>query len=181
MQTTAKYPAPLSTLNLKTIPTLIEHFKTKIGLSDHSRDPIIGPVTAVALGATIIEKHFTLDNKLPGPDHSFALLPDELKIMVKSIRDCEKSLGVGKKIVQPEEVELREVCCGWISSALQEQEPCSPIRQTSYRRQPFPLWDWFYARHEAFLEKVTGEAEHEAFRRYSVWVLRFTGVRLSPR
>ncbi len=108
MQTTAKYPAPLSTLNLKTIPTLIEHFKTKIGLSDHSRDPIIGPVAAVALGATIIEKHFTLDNKLPGPDHSFALLPDELKIMVKSIHDCEKSLGDGKKIVQPEEVELRE-------------------------------------------------------------------------
>jgi len=61
-----------------------------------------------ALGATIIEKHFTLDNKLLGPDHSFALMPDELKIMIKSIRDCEKSLGVGKKIVQPEEVELRE-------------------------------------------------------------------------
>jgi sialic acid synthase SpsE len=108
MQTTAKYPAPLSTLNLKTISTLIDHFKIKVGLSDHSRDPIIGPVSAVALGAKIIEKHFTLDNKLPGPDHFFALMPNELKIMVQSIRGCEKSLGSGIKVVLPEEIELRE-------------------------------------------------------------------------
>ena len=107
MQVTAKYPAPLSTLNLKVIPNLIKRFNISVGLSDHSTDPIIGPVAAVALGATIIEKHFTLNKNLPGPDHSFALTPEQLKIMVKSIRDCETSLGSGNKIVQKEEQELR--------------------------------------------------------------------------
>ena len=107
MQVTAKYPAPLSTLNLKVIPKLVEQFNVPVGLSDHSIDPVIGPVAAVALGATIIEKHFTLNKKLPGPDHSFALTPDQLKLMVKSIRDCESSLGTGEKTVQKEELELR--------------------------------------------------------------------------
>jgi len=108
LQTTAKYPAPLSTLNLKVIPELRKQFNVPIGLSDHSREPIIGPVAAVALGATIIEKHFTLNNELPGPDHSFAITPSELKTMVKAIRNCEECLGSGKKIVQNEEMELRK-------------------------------------------------------------------------
>lgn len=108
MQCTAKYPAPLSTLNLKTIPGLVRRFGVPVGLSDHSRDPIIGPVGAVVLGASIIEKHFTLDNKLPGPDHSFAILPEELKQMVKAIRDCEESLGESIKGVQETERELRD-------------------------------------------------------------------------
>jgi sialic acid synthase SpsE len=108
MQCTAKYPAPLSTLNLKVIPELINRFNVPVGLSDHSRDHIIGPVGAVALGATIIEKHFTLHNKLPGPDHSFAITPDELKQMVKAIRQIEQASGSGKKEVQKEERELRE-------------------------------------------------------------------------
>ena len=108
MQTTAKYPAPLSSLNIKAIQTLKEKFKIPVGFSDHSRDPIIGPVTAVALGASIIEKHFTLHNNLPGPDHSFALMPEELKTMVKAIRNCEESLGTGEKIIQKEENELRD-------------------------------------------------------------------------
>ena len=67
----------------------------------------MGPVTAVALGATIIEKHFTLNKNLPGPDHQFALIPEQLKTMIKSIRGCEASLGSGNKIVQKEEKELR--------------------------------------------------------------------------
>jgi N-acetylneuraminate synthase len=108
MQCTAKYPAPLSTLNLNVIPKLIKRFNIPVGLSDHSRNPIIGPVGAVALGATIIEKHFTLHNKLPGPDHSFAITPDELKQMVKAIRQIEQALGSGTKKVQREEIELRE-------------------------------------------------------------------------
>jgi len=107
LQTTAKYPAPISSLNLKTIPRLKEQFKVPVGLSDHSRDPILGPITAVALGATIIEKHFTLHKKLPGPDHSFAINPEELKKMVKAIRDCETSLGTGEKNVLTIESELR--------------------------------------------------------------------------
>ena len=107
MQCTAKYPAPLSTLNLNVIPEFINRFNIPIGLSDHSRDPIIGPIGAVALGATIIEKHFTLNNKLPGPDHSFAIMPDELKQMVKAIRQIEHALGSGTKEIQAEERELR--------------------------------------------------------------------------
>lgn len=108
MQCTAKYPAPLSALNLKVIPDLINRFNISVGLSDHSRDPIIGPIGAVALGATIIEKHFTLHNKLPGPDHSFAVTPDELKQMVRAIRQIEQALGSGNKVIQREERELRE-------------------------------------------------------------------------
>lgn len=107
MQCTAKYPAPLSTVNLKVIPELIKRFRVPVGLSDHSREPIIGPIGAVTLGATIIEKHFTLHNKLPGPDHPFAITPNELKQMVKSIRQIEQALGSGVKEVQHEEKELR--------------------------------------------------------------------------
>lgn len=108
MQTTAKYPAPLQTLNLNVILTLQKKYGVSVGLSDHSKNPIIGPVAAVALGATIIEKHFTLDNKLPGPDHFFALNANELKTMVTSIRDCEISLGSNEKSIQPEEIELNQ-------------------------------------------------------------------------
>jgi len=107
MQNTAKYPAPFSTLNLRVIPTLKKIFDVPVGLSDHSRDPILAPVAAVALGATIIEKHFTLDNKLPGPDHSFAITSEELKKMVEAIRNCEDSLGSEDKFVQKDEEELR--------------------------------------------------------------------------
>src|SRR3989338_1585051 len=107
MHTIAKYPAPLNSLNLRMIPNLIKKFGVQVGLSDHSKDPIIAPVAAVALGASIIEKHFTLHKQLPGPDHSFALTPEELKKMVSCVRDCEKTLGTGEKIVQIEEEELR--------------------------------------------------------------------------
>jgi N-acetylneuraminate synthase len=107
MQTTAKYPAPLPALNLKVIATLMKRFGVPVGLSDHSRDPVIGPVAAVALGATMIEKHFTLSNSLPGPDHAFALIPGELKEMVRAIRDAEQTLGSGEKSVLAEELELR--------------------------------------------------------------------------
>ena len=107
MQVTAKYPAPLHSLNLGAIKHLIDEFDIPVGLSDHSRDPLLAPIAAVALGASIIEKHYTLHNKLPGPDHSFAVTPDELKKMVSAIRGCEESLGTGTKIIQPEENELR--------------------------------------------------------------------------
>lgn len=108
LHTISKYPAPLSSLNLQIIHELQEKFNVTVGFSDHSRDPVIGPVTAVAMGGKIIEKHFTLHNKLPGPDHGFALTPNELKIMVKSIRDCELTLNSNKKNILPEELELRE-------------------------------------------------------------------------
>lgn len=108
MQCTARYPAPLESLNLKAIMQLQERFQVPVGFSDHSRDPIVAPVAAVALGARVIEKHFTLHNRLPGPDHIFALCPDELVRMVSAIRDAEKTLGSGEKEVHADEQELRE-------------------------------------------------------------------------
>jgi len=106
LQCTASYPAPLESLNLRVIPWIKERFDVVSGLSDHSREPTIAPVAAVVLGARVIEKHYTLDNRLPGPDHSFALLPDELKALVDNIRAVEKVLGSGVKNVQPVEGEL---------------------------------------------------------------------------
>lgn len=109
MQCTAKYPAPFLALNLRAIHTLIRRFwGVSCGFSDHSLDPVIGPVAAVALGAKVIEKHFTLSNRLAGPDHRFALTPAKLSRMVRAIRDCEAALGTGQKVVLPEEKELRD-------------------------------------------------------------------------
>lgn len=107
MQCTAAYPAPLDSLNLRSIATMKRTFGLPVGLSDHSRDPLVGPLTAVGLGANLIEKHFTLSNELPGPDHRFALEPDELSLVVQKLRAAELTLGSGKKVVQPVETELR--------------------------------------------------------------------------
>lgn len=106
MQCTAKYPAPPSSLNLKVILELEDRFGVPVGLSDHSRDPVLAPVAAVALGARVIEKHFTLHNRLPGPDHPFAVTPPELEDLVRAVRACEESLGTGRKEVLSEEEEL---------------------------------------------------------------------------
>jgi sialic acid synthase SpsE/RimJ/RimL family protein N-acetyltransferase len=107
LQCTACYPADPKSLNLIAIPWLKQRFHLSIGLSDHSRHPLYAPVAAVALGATVIEKHFTLDNALPGPDHAFAILPQELKEMVKAIRETELMRGEAVKDIDPSEIELR--------------------------------------------------------------------------
>lgn len=108
MQCTAAYPAPLESLNVRAVAALKSAFGFPTGLSDHSRDPWLGPVAAVAAGANLIEKHFTLDNHLPGPDHAFAVEPDELAEMVRRIRQTEQVLGSGVKRMQPTEKELRD-------------------------------------------------------------------------
>ena len=107
LQCTAKYPTPLEALNAQALVTLREHFELPTGLSDHSRDPLVGPMTAVALGACVIEKHFTLSNQLPGPDHAFAVEPDELAELVRRVREVEAALGSGRKEVLEAEQELR--------------------------------------------------------------------------
>jgi N-acetylneuraminate synthase len=107
MQCTAAYPAPLESLNVRAVATMKSTFGMPVGLSDHSRDPLVGPLAAVALGANLIEKHFTLSNDLPGPDHRFALEPAELRLMIQKVRDTEKTLGNGQKLMQPIEAELR--------------------------------------------------------------------------
>jgi N-acetylneuraminate synthase len=106
MQCTAKYPAPLSSLNLATIPEMARRFGVSVGLSDHSREAVAGPLAAVALGARAIEKHFTLDNRLPGPDHRFALTPAELKDMVRAVREASEARGSAIKSVGAAEAEL---------------------------------------------------------------------------
>lgn len=108
MQCTAKYPAPFSSLNLRAIPKLCLCYRVPVGLSDHSLDPIVAPVAAVALGASLIEKHFTLSQRLQGPDHAFAIEPHDLEKMVRSIRNCEQTLGDGLKRVLGEEKELHQ-------------------------------------------------------------------------
>ena len=107
LQCTAKYPAPLSALNLRTLARMQAEFGVFVGLSDHSREPLPGPMAAVALGACVIEKHFTLSNTLPGPDHAYALEPEELLVLIGKVREVEQTLGSGEKEPQPEEAELR--------------------------------------------------------------------------
>ncbi len=92
LKCTSAYPASPEEMNLRTIPHLAQAFSVPAGLSDHSLG-IALPVAAVALGATIIEKHFTLSRSRPGPDSSFSLEPHEFKEMVRAIRQTEKALG----------------------------------------------------------------------------------------
>lgn len=100
-----EYPTPFEEVNLKAMLHIRDTFGVRVGYSDHTLG-IEVPVAAVALGAEIIEKHFTLDNKMTGPDHSASLEPDELKSMVKAIRNIEKAIaGSGKK--EPTESEKR--------------------------------------------------------------------------
>lgn len=92
LQCTSSYPAPISEANLIKIPDLKSRFAVKSGLSDHTLGSIVS-IAAVALGATVVEKHFTLDRAQGGPDSSFSMEPDDFKTMVKSIRDVESALG----------------------------------------------------------------------------------------
>jgi pseudaminic acid synthase len=92
LKCTSEYPSPLEEINLKTIPHMIETFKTIVGLSDHTLGVSV-PVGAVALGAKIIEKHFTLSRSMGGPDAAFSLEPEEFSQMVRSVREVEKALG----------------------------------------------------------------------------------------
>lgn len=99
MHCVGQYPADPKSLNLNIIKTLQFAFPdVVVGYSDHTSDPIEAPKSAIILGAKIIEKHITLDRSLPGPDHSFALEPHELKKMVDVIRDIEKKINKGTKI-----------------------------------------------------------------------------------
>ena len=91
-----EYPTPFEDVNLTAMKTMREAFGVEVGYSDHTKG-IEVPIAAVALGATIIEKHFTLDRNMEGPDHKASLEPQELKQMVCSIRNIEKAIGTGDK------------------------------------------------------------------------------------
>jgi N-acetylneuraminate synthase len=92
LKCTSAYPAEPDEANLRTIPHLKETFDLPIGLSDHTLG-ITVPAAAVALGACIIEKHFTLSRAIPSPDRAFSLEPEELEVMIEAIRTAERALG----------------------------------------------------------------------------------------
>lgn len=105
---TSEYPAPMSDVNLRAMSSMGETFGTDVGYSDHTLGIEVA-TAAVALGATVIEKHFTLDVNLPGPDHIASLNPIELKSMISAIRNIELAMGDGVKRVMPSEIENRTV------------------------------------------------------------------------
>lgn len=105
---TTEYPAPMDEVNLRAMVNLKSTFGAQIGYSDHTRGIEIS-LAAVALGATVIEKHFTLDRNLPGPDHQASLEPHELKAMVDGIRNIECALGDGIKRASASEVKNRAI------------------------------------------------------------------------
>lgn len=143
---TSEYPTPFENVNLRAIETLQKAFELPVGLSDHTRG-ISTSIAAVALGATIIEKHFTVDRDLPGPDHAASLTPDELKLLVRSIREVELSMGLCLKtptdgewetlsIVRKSVVASREIRTGdvFTSANLTTKRPANGI-------PPIYLWD----------------------------------------
>lgn len=105
---TTEYPAKPSDVNLRAMSTLSTAFGLPVGYSDHT-EGIHLPVAAAAMGAVVVEKHFTLDRNLPGPDHKASLEPLELKAMVHAIRDLERALGDGVKRPMPSEIANRSV------------------------------------------------------------------------
>ena len=103
---TSSYPTLMKDANLRVITTLREEFNIEVGFSDHTIG-IEASIAAVGLGATIIEKHFTLDRNLQGPDHVTSINPSELEMMIKSIRNIEEALGTNEKRILPCELENR--------------------------------------------------------------------------
>jgi len=106
LQCVTEYPAPYADTNLNVMKTIADKFNVSVGFSDHSAGIHI-PVAAVAMGATIIEKHYTKDRNLAGPDHKASLEPIELKNMVQHIRDTEDAMGNGIK--EPQESEIKNI------------------------------------------------------------------------
>ena len=105
---TTNYPCPMQDVNLKAMLTLKEAFKIPVGYSDHT-EGIEVPVAAVAMGAKVIEKHFTLDRNMEGPDHLASTEPAEFKKMVDLIRNIEKALGTGEKLPTKSEIDISKV------------------------------------------------------------------------
>ena len=105
---TTQYPAPFEHVNLRAMETIREKFGVAVGYSDHTLGIQVA-IAAVALGASVIEKHFTLDRHMPGPDHAASLEPEELAEMVRSIRTIEVAMGDGVKRPTPGELENRQV------------------------------------------------------------------------
>ncbi len=104
----SNYPASAASVNLRAMETMRREFGVPVGFSDHTQGITIA-TAAVALGACVIEKHFTLDSNLPGPDHRASLEPCDLAAMVRGIREVEGALGDARKVPAPEELDTAQV------------------------------------------------------------------------
>lgn len=142
---TTEYPAPMNEINLRAMQTMATAFGLTPGYSDHSAGITI-PVAATALGAQLIEKHFTLDKTMEGPDHLASLEPDELAAMVQGIRDVEQALGNGIKSPQPSEIKNKPIARKSLvaASAIRAGEPFTNANLTVKRPgeglSPYRYW-----------------------------------------
>lgn len=129
-----EYPTPMRDVNLRAMLTIRDAFGVAVGYSDHTPG-IEVPIAAVALGATVIEKHLTLDRTLPGPDHQASLEPDEFAAMVRAIRHIEQALGDGIKRPSPSEAKNRPIARKSLVAArpIQAGEPFTPENVTAKR------------------------------------------------
>lgn len=108
LQCTSAYPADSADANLRVMETLKGRFRCRVGYSDHTLGADCA-VVATALGAEVIEKHFTLDKGLPGPDHAASATPDELAVLIRAVRGVEAALGDGVKRISASEIAMRQV------------------------------------------------------------------------
>ena len=144
---TTEYPAPYQDINLKAMDTLKDTFNIPVGYSDHSEGLAIS-LAAVARGACVIEKHFTLDKNLPGPDHKASLEPTEFQQLVSGIRQIEAALGNGEKRIMPSELTNRDV----VRKSLVAAKPIKKgdffsqdnltIKRPGNGVQPIHYWNW---------------------------------------
>ncbi|TRZ82695.1 MAG: N-acetylneuraminate synthase, partial [Actinobacteria bacterium] len=143
---TTDYPTSPLDVNLQAMRTLREKFNCRVGLSDHSVGTHIS-VGAVAMGATVIEKHLTTSRNLEGPDHKASLEPQEFKILVENIRDIEKALGSSEKIPTATEIKNRQVArrsivaCKPIKSGETFTTENIVVKRPGTGQSPFKYWD----------------------------------------
>jgi len=144
---TTEYPAPVEDVNLRAMPTMAAAFGLPVGYSDHTLG-IAVPLAAVACGATVIEKHFTLDRDLPGPDHRASLEPGELREMIRGIRQVEAALGSARKFPAPSELKNLDIVRRSLVAAqsIRQGERFSEDNLTCKRPgtgvSPMHYWDW---------------------------------------
>lgn len=143
---TTEYPAPMGDINLYAMDTLAQAFRLPVGYSDHSEGVTI-PVAAAARGACLIEKHFTLDRTLEGPDHKASLEPSELAAMVKGIRDVEAALGNGIKGPSPGEQRNKDIArkslvatCDIVPGTVLDEHNVA-IKRPGSGMSPYCWWD----------------------------------------
>ncbi len=153
---TSSYPTPPDAVNLRAMQTLAQTFNLPVGLSDHT-EGLEAAIAATALGAAVLEKHFTLDKTLPGPDHKASLVPDELKRLMEAVRTTEAMLGDGIKQPTEDERKTAQVARKRIvaARAIATGEPFSEENLT-LRRAPS---GWFGDRWDA----VLGQSAPRAF------------------